>query len=321
MKKYSIKNLLTVLRNPRAILGEVDAVGLKANRWYHRRFSENDGVHVATEEWDNLIILDGCRYDLFEAVNQLDGTLSTATSRGSTSVEFLDENFKGGTHHDTVYVTANPYAHKLDGDEFHRIYDLMKSDWDETEETVLPDRVVERTLEAAETHPNKRLIAHFMQPHYPFIGELGKEIGHRGYAPKQSDDEEGPHNDGGYRADYTVWGKLQYSLDGVTKESVWRAYRENLEIVLEEVEQLVEKLDGKTVITADHGNLVGERLSPIPVKGYGHPGYLRQDELVRVPWLELEYSSRRDVVAEPPAEESEQSKVDREKLEALGYIE
>lgn len=321
MKKYSIKNLLTVLKNPQAILGEVDAIGLKANRWYHKRFSENDGIHVAAEEWDNLIILDGCRYDLFEAVSQLDGTLSAVKSRGSTSVEFLAENFKGGTHHDTVYITANPYAHKLNGDEFHRIYDLMNSDWDETEETVMPDRVAERTIEAAEAHPNKRLIAHFMQPHYPFIGELGKEIGHRGYAPKQSENGESLDDNGGYSADYTVWGKLQYNLDGLTRELVWEAYRENLEIVIEEVTQLVQKLDGKTVITADHGNLVGERLSPIPVRGYGHPGYLRIDELTRVPWLELPHTARRDVVAEPPAEETEQPEVDREKLEALGYIE
>ena len=321
MRKYSLKNLRTILKNPQAILGEVDAVGLKANRWYHKRFSENDGVHVAAEEWDNLIILDDCRYDLFEAVHQFDGTLSAVKSRGSTSVEFLDENFTGDTHHDTVYITANPYAHKLDGDEFHRVYDLMSSDWNETEETVMPDRVAERTIEAAETHSNKQLIAHFMQPHYPFIGELGKEIGHRGYAPKQSDNGKIPDNNGGYRTDYTVWGKLQYNLDGLTKERVWEAYQENLEIVLKEVEQLVEKLDGKTVITADHGNLVGERLSPIPVRGYGHPGYLRQEELTLVPWMELEYSSRRDVVAEPPAEDTEQQDVDREKLEALGYIE
>jgi hypothetical protein len=84
---------------------------------------------------------------------------------------------------------------------------------------------------------------------------------------------------------------------------------------------LIERLDGKTVITADHGNLVGERLSPVPVKGYGHPGYLRKDELVLVPWMELEYDSRREIVAESPAEDTAQPEVDKEKLEALGYIE
>jgi hypothetical protein len=161
-----------------------------------------------------------------------------------------------------------------------------------------------------------------MQPHYPFIGELGKQIAHRGYAQRDSTDGN-TDDDGrsGYRADYTVWGKLQYNLDGLTKDFVWEAYKENLEIVLDHVTRLTEKLDGKTVITADHGNLVGERLSPVPVKGYGHPGYLRQDELVLVPWMELEYDPRREIVAEPPAEDIDQPEVDRDKLEALGYIE
>jgi hypothetical protein len=310
-----------MLKNPQAILGEIDAIGLKTNRWYHRRFSENNGIYVAAEDWDNLILLDGCRYDLFEAVHQLDGTLSAVKSRGSTSVEFLEENFKGGTHHDSVYITANPYAHKLNGNEFHRIYDLVESDWDEAEETVLPERVVDRTLKTAKSHPNKRLISHFMQPHYPFIGELGNQIAHRGYAQKNSTNGADADTGGGYRANYTVWGKLQYNLDGLTKEFVWEAYKENLEIVLDHVTQLIERLDGKTVITADHGNLVGERLSPVPVKGYGHPGYLRKDELVLVPWMELEYDSRREIVAESPAEDTDQPEVDKEKLEALGYIE
>jgi len=41
---------------------------------------------------------------------------------------------------------------------------------------------------------------------------------------------------------------------------VWEAYNENLDIVLTEIEALLDELDGKSVITADHGNLVGERL-------------------------------------------------------------
>jgi len=42
---------------------------------------------------------------------------------------------------------------------------------------------------------------------------------------------------------------------------VWEAYNENLDIVLTEIEALLDELDGKSVITADHGNLVGERLT------------------------------------------------------------
>lgn len=313
MRKYSFGNLITLIRNPSAILGEVRAVALKFNILYHKRFRKNDGVLVTDEDWDNLIVLDGCRYDLFKSVNELKGNLQSITSRGSTSTEFLAENFTGKKFHDIVYVSANPYMHTLDSEDFHRIYDLSKTDWDEKEETVLPGRVVERAIEAHEAHPNKRLVIHFMQPHYPFIGELGKQISHRGYKNRES-------RRGDFRAKYTVWGKLQYNLDGLTEEFVWDAYQENLEIVLHHVEDLIERLDGKSVITSDHGNLVGERLAPIPVKGYAHPGGLRTEELTKVPWFEPNFRNRREVVPEPPESDAPQTEIDKRKLEALGYL-
>jgi hypothetical protein len=61
------------------------------------------------------------------------------------------------------------------------------------------------------------------------------------------------------------------------------AYKENLRHVLKNVEDLLEIINGKTVITSDHGNLIGDRLSPIPVRGYGHPSGLRAPELVKDP--------------------------------------
>ncbi len=312
MKKYTFENLQTAIANPTAILGEVRAVGVKINRWYHKKWCENDGIQVAEKDWDTLIILDGCRYDLFEETNNINGELTAVKSRGSTSVEFLNENFGESIHHDTVYVSANPYTYKIDPDTFHDTWDLLETDWNEDEETVLPGDVVKRSLEAHKQKPHKRLIIHFMQPHYPFIGKLGENIKHRGYTNKQSEQRRS--------SGYTVWGKLQYNLNGLTEESVWDAYRENLQIALEKVEHLVEKLDGKTVITADHGNLIGERLSPVPVKGYGHPGYLRIDELIQVPWLELEHTSRRKIVSEPPVKDCSNIKINKEKLKALGYI-
>lgn len=313
MRKYTLEHGITALKNPKTLLGEVRALGLKLNAFYHNQFVANDGIKVVDEDWDTLVILDGCRYDLFAEVNDLDGDLSSVRSRGSSSVGFLTENFGSGYFHDLVYVSANPYTYKLDADHFHRIVDLLQTEWDRQAETVMPENVVERTLEIHAEHPHKRLIVHFMQPHYPFIGERGADIDHRGYKNK--------HDDQGYNeSKYTVWGRLQYNLGDLSEDVVWAAYRENLEIVLKHVETLIEKLEGKTVITADHGNLIGERLYPVPVKGYGHPGGIRIEELVRVPWLELNYESRRDIVAEPPVGDPENAEADIKKLRALGYV-
>jgi hypothetical protein len=145
-----------------------------------------------------------------------------------------------------------------------------------------------------------------------FIGDLGGRISHRGFRNEI-------HRDGNARARYTVWGKLQYNLDGLTEAVVWDAYRENLEIALTHVRDLVDHLDGKTVISADHGNLVGDRLWPIPVKGYAHPGGLRHDALTKVPWFELPYESRRQVASNPPERSAPRPEADEEKLAALGY--
>lgn len=54
-------------------------------------------------DWDNLLILDSCRYDLFSEVaveDGLKGELTTFRSRGSSSSEFLKENFAGRTYDD-----------------------------------------------------------------------------------------------------------------------------------------------------------------------------------------------------------------------------
>jgi hypothetical protein len=77
------------------------------------------------------------------------------------------------------------------------------------------------------------------------------------------------------------------------------------------------------VITADHGNLVGERLGPIPTRRkYGHPYGVHTEELVVVPWFVVEGETRREMRADSPVESDGESVSDEEledRLEALGY--
>src|SRR6056297_529711 len=55
------------------------------------------GTRVMDEDWDNLIILDACRYDMFAEQVDLDGELESRISLGSTSEEFLEQNFGDNT--------------------------------------------------------------------------------------------------------------------------------------------------------------------------------------------------------------------------------
>jgi hypothetical protein len=81
------------------------------------------------------------------------------------------------------------------------------------------------------------------------------------------------------------------------------------------------ELGGKTVVTSDHGNLLGERTSPIPVRDWGHPLSLYAEELVSVPWVTFENGERRQVIAESHKSNKKGTtdKTVEERLRQLGY--
>jgi hypothetical protein len=127
----------------------------------------NRGVYVYDEEWDNLIILDACRYDTFKELNTVEGKLESRISRGSATQEFLVENFRKHpqkkTFEDVVYVAGNPFVSwLLPAGIFHRVYPVWDYGWDENLLTVPPEPVVSAALEARRLYPDKRLIVHFM---------------------------------------------------------------------------------------------------------------------------------------------------------------
>jgi len=309
--RYTLENLLDAIRHPRRLLGELNRIGVRANIRSHQRFGSSSGTPVMEEDWDNLLILDACRFDMFEAQNTIAGDLQRRRSLGSESWEFLEANFEGRSFYDTVYVTANPHAPKLSGGTFHAVINLLDEGWDAGLGTVRPETVAEATLRAQTEYPEKRLIAHFMQPHYPFIGEHGRQLEHKGISIHLSAEER-------TEADRKVWTDLGYGR--LDREHVLAAYRENLDIVLDHVEDLLDSLPGRSVVSSDHGNLIGELTRPIPARGYGHPRGLDTDELRTVPWLVIEGADRRTTVAEPPAERNElDTDVVEDRLHDLGY--
>lgn len=271
-----------------------------------------NGTRVMCEDWDNLLILDACRYDMFADRIELAGSLESRISLGSSSEEFMERNFAGKQFHDTVYVNANPFIPRLnlDEDTFHAVVDCLE-EWDDELETIQPDIVARAAQDAHERYPDKRLIIHFMQPHAPFIGKRGQKMIGGGWT--MDDENEGEPG---------IWNQLRDGQN-VPLEMVWEAYNENLDVVLTEVEALLKEINGKSVITADHGNLVGERLGPIPTRRkYGHPYGVHTEELVKVPWFVAEWDTRREIQAEPPVESDDDSISETEledRLEALGY--
>lgn len=307
--RYKWRNFKRVLSNPRMSRGELEALCESVDGpLLERRHPVSGGISVVARDWDILVILDACRYDTFQRRCDADGDMSPAVSRGTESRQFLRRNFAGEVLHDTVYVTANPHERELPVDTFHTIDRVYVDGWDEDAGTVLPETVTERALAAADRYPNKRLVIHYMQPHAPYVGPAGEEVAHN------------PSNDPS-AAVRSVWANLRYGLTDVTIEAVRRAYRENLDLAVEAALTCDEAIAGKTVVTADHGELLGDRLWPIPVRGYGHPPGLRAPGLIQVPWFEPPYEERRETFADPPSKlHSPSDQVVERRLADLGYI-
>ncbi len=297
--------------------------------WWHTRFvsrvagpaigkiHRQSGINYMDQDWDNLLILDACRADMFEdtiGIDQFD-KYERVVSPGSSSPEWMEATFTGRKFPDTVYLSGNPWIAKTASDNFHDLVNIWVDDFDVDESelksnivlgevdsaengTVHPDRVNEVARQMHEQYPNKRLIVHYFQPHAPVCGNAD------GTRREEIDDDLHP---GAIRE-----GK-------VTREEVWEAYEENLQYVYHYATQLAEELSGRSIFTADHGELFGEWLCPFPIRGYMHPSRVRHPDLVTVPWAVSEHGQRRRVeTGSVTSVETDEEVVD-ERLRGLGY--
>lgn len=326
-ERYNTTNIKRAIGNPALIIDELKRLGFHIYKTPNKikfRREYGPGVDIMRRDWDNLIILDACRYDVFEEISWLDGELEAVISRGSHSREFCEKNFAGRTFYDTVYVTANGYGARIGQGVFH---DLIFTDDDSsianvdvlhsTTRGMAPESVYNAAVDAIRTFPNKRKIIHFMQPHAPYLGEEATEVRRRvedeglvvrsrrpDKIEQYSSKEENVVN--------TLSGAAQMGY--VSESELRKIYIENLKIVLGYVEQLLGKLEGKTVITADHGEYIRSN------EKTGHPMFEYSQELRKVPWLVIDAESRPEVTNDKPTDATAISNESIEKrLEHLGY--
>lgn len=306
-----IENPFILKNAPAQLRVEIFRTLLKFNKFYYNIIGE-DGIDMISEDWDFLLLLDGCRYDLLNEKSLDDWEVNPIISPGSESSRFIEETFVGKDLQDIVYITANPHVEKFDLN-FHHIENLLATNWDDDLHTVHPEDVADATRTCLVEFPNKRIISHFMQPHFPFIGDFGQSFKHGG-ADMHLPDNERHHAVNPW---FGIW-RGTYEADDII-----RGYKENLDIILPIIIQLVDDLqeEGKTVISADHGNLLGERGMPIPIPMYGHPPRLQHPNLVTVPWVEIDGGNRRKIEAESQKRQQESLSDEglTEKLTALGY--
>lgn len=284
-------------------------------------------IDVMNQDWDNLIILDACRYDYFEQINDIEGELSKVVSPASQSSEFIQSSFNNKKLHDTVYITANPYADRtLDNNVFHKVIKTYSKNRNSTikSEDQRPTAVSNVAINNLELYSDKRVIIHYMQPHTPYIGSFAKnkksELLKSENICVQGTNETAKSPENKNFKNYE--DMLRAARDNhITDEELKKMYIENVEIVLNEVKKILDIVDGKTVITADHGEMLGNPSYTFPRRTkYTHPREVYVPELRVVPWLCINSNDRRKIVSEPPEPVEEVSEeIVNERLKTLGY--
>ncbi|WP_313691376.1 hypothetical protein [Halorarum halobium] len=278
---------------------------------------------MLSADWDNLIILDGCRYEVFEDHHTFSGDLSPIYSQGAHSNEFMQATFADRQLHDTIYITSNPWSEQLSDDTFF----LTRTTYTESEqggEARLPEDVAKLTLETFEEYPNKRYIIHFMQPNNPYVGPIAEELreklltrngvlctelGLTSANTTTTITDEVPHLRRALRKGY------------ITRQQMLEVYTENLKEVTRHSKRVINELGGKTTLTSDHGDMFGERLPPLYLKDYSHWEGVHSDVLRRVPWFEMDSQNRRDIEGgEPIREERIGASGVEEHLKSMGYL-
>ena len=229
---------------------------------FQSKFFPYKGKNIFDYEWDNLIILDACRYDRLKKIVGNKYSVKKMLSVASHTSDWLRKTFVKNYYPDIVYVSANPQTEVHAKGKFFRVDNVWDYGWDEKNDTVMPETVTKAAILMKSKYPDKKLIVHYLQPHVPYIGKTRIKV----RPPKEKFDPNPFYEYVRYRS---------------VREKIKKAYDDNIREVWKHVERLIKHLPGKTIITSDHGELLGEWGL------YFHPYGLRFRKLLEVPWIEV----------------------------------
>lgn len=288
-------------------------------------YRSNNGIQVCKEEWDYLIVLDACRYDLFKdnyKELKIDGELEYRISRGGNTPEWIQENFQDNKNEEIVYISGNPFVYQLARNNFFEMVNAWDFGWNEKFRTVLPETMTKIALDTCKKNPDKRIIIHFMQPHGPFISDIDFFNDFcRKWLEKKGNRK--------LPTDYTKCNAWFFVSKGlIEKNKVIDAYRNNFKILIPHIQRLVNELDGKIVITSDHGEALGEKIhSWLPIKIWGHYRGIRIPGLIKVPFFIVDRKKkvidnkiRKDKVTTSDDDNDLNNEKIKSRLEDLGYL-
>ena len=211
-----------------------------------------------------LLVLDACNWKILRMLRS-NLNIEVVRSRGSSTLQWLQCTFQKPLK-DVIYISANPFTYLLRDfkRKFKRVINLPLVCWDNYYNTIHPRSVnmfVKERIRVGE----KKLIAHYMQPHPPFIFETWLN--------------NFSHDFRNNRKELKVYELARKSFD-IRREFV-KAYMKNLDITMVYIESLIETIktadpNFKIVITSDHSEIL---------HGAYHPLRVRRKFWLWIPWV------------------------------------
>ena len=268
---------------------------------------------IANEDWRILIVLDACRYDYFKRnyKRYLEGDLKKGISSCTSTPMWLEKNFENnGNYKDVIYISGNPHINSkgsrgFNGKElFYKVSDVWDFGWDNKLKTVHPREMNKAFFKELFSNGNKkhRYVLHYLQPHAPFLSMANTSTVGMSFLRRMVKymGETLRHHVGTERLWYLMrlvagpnspfpkFDPYYMAYHYAGKEGLQKAYEHNLIVALQHLKKLVDNInklgddrpDGKIIVTADHGELLGEDGC------YGHIfENERKPALITVPWL------------------------------------
>ena len=223
--------------------------------------------------WQTLIVLDACRYDTFcDVISDYDiaGKLTKADSQAYRTSLWYREHWSE-YRDDTILITGHPmpWREKKNKNFFKStMVDGPNFDW------IKPNRTLELAIKTQKQFSDKKYLLHLLPPHLPFMGSVGRKF----MAELLKNEKTALQIDG------AINGTIIYKqAKAYGKKNGWgrlrKCYKENLRYAIKHTLKYLSLLASPIVITADHGELLGEH------NVYGHNGHWKI--LKQVPWLEV----------------------------------
>lgn len=221
---------------------------------------------IEKKPWQTLIILDACRYDVLVELNPFPYTrfavLKTEAHNTPTFYRLLPQL------KDVTLVTANPTPFFINTDKKFKEAILTRS--------IIPHDNIREALEI-----NGRVMLHLIPPHVPPLFEYGRMLWERFLSMKNYEANENARSLKRHFGPIGIEGEFYKWLEwkGISAKAI---YSLNLLEGLKAIGCYFEEFERPLVITADHGELLGEG------NYWGHPENVNHPILKTVPWIWIE---------------------------------